>query len=517
MKVQGDITLMGFQFLDGIVLFLYLGIVVWIGWKVARKNKSFQQFVFGSKSIPWWAVGISLIATSLSSTSFLGPPETAYRGNMSILMYQVGALLAIVLVVTFFIPAILRTKVTSAYEILEKRFDGKTRVLAASIYCLHVLLRTGVLLYGPALVLAEILQVPVSMAIVLIGIVAIIYTYIGGLEAVIWTDVLQFAVFFGGGFLVVYYCTSHGNSLAELWSYGVSHSKTDIWNFEWDISKANNFWTLGLFVLVLELSVRTTDQQFVQRYLSCKSVAEAKNSAALSWILGLVFAIFFLSIGVLLYSFFAKNPNILPSNIAPNRVFPFFMVHVLPSGITGILVAAIFSAAMSSLDSALTALSNTFTVDFIGRRKKAQNATDLSEKEKLFWARISVLVWGLLGIGMGLIVAETDTDLLTTALKFSSLFIGPLLGLFILALFYKGALAGTGVFLGTLCGVGSLFFFNPSLLASLGTIFGQSWSMRPIVAVSWPVYPAISAGTTLLVGFVLGKVFCRTTKRVEAK
>ena len=237
---------------DWWILVIYLVLTVGMGFYFARGAKSYSKFMFGSGTIPWWAVGISLIATSLSSTSFLGPPEAAYTGDMRLFMYQVGAFLSIILCGKIFIPFIRKHAVSSAYEILEEHFDGKTRLLASGLYCLHVLLRVGVLIYGPALVLSEVLGISVHACILLIGVVAVVYTYFGGMEAVIWTDVLQFLVLMGGSFFVILYMTSEGDSLGDLWRLSSEAGHAKVWDFTFDLSSAANFWTLGLAVVVVE-------------------------------------------------------------------------------------------------------------------------------------------------------------------------------------------------------------------------------------------------------------------------
>ncbi len=195
---------MVFTILDWIVLAAYLLLSLFIGLWVSRGNKNLKEYMFGGGSIPWVAVGISLIATSVSATTFLGAPADVYGDNMTFLMFQIGALLSIVVVGFVFIPKFRSSGINSAYELFEVRFGSKTvRRLAAVFYSLHLLLRTGILLYAPSLVLAQILHVDLKVAIVVSAAVAIFYTWFGGIKAVIWTDVMQFCVFFGGGVLVL--------------------------------------------------------------------------------------------------------------------------------------------------------------------------------------------------------------------------------------------------------------------------------------------------------------------------
>ena len=192
-----------FTALDWIVLVAYLLLSIAIGLFVSRGNKNLKEYMLGGGSIPWVAVGISLIATSVSATTFLGAPADVYGDNMTFLMFQIGAFISIVVVGLVFIPKFRTSGINSAYELFEVRFSRPVRRLAAIFYCLHLLLRTGILLFAPSLVLAQILHVDLKLAIIVSAAVAIFYTWFGGIKAVIWTDVMQFVVFFGGGVLVL--------------------------------------------------------------------------------------------------------------------------------------------------------------------------------------------------------------------------------------------------------------------------------------------------------------------------
>ncbi len=484
-----------FGWINWLVLLTYLFATVGLGLYFSRGNKELRHFMFGSGRIPWWAVGISLIATSLSASSFLGNPEYVFKANMALLMYQIGGFIAILFSIKIFIPFIRNQNVSSAYEILEIHFDGKTRTLAALIYVFNLMFRVGILMYGPALLFSEILNITVTQAILIIGVIAILYTYFGGMEAVIWTDVMQFFVLIGSSLFIFFYLGSQGDTLSSLWKLSAEAGHTQIFNFDFDLSQANNFWTLGLMVFVVELAVRTTDQQFVQRYLCVKSIKEAQKSAFLSWGLGFVFTLIFMLVGVFLYAFFQLHPIEGGESIAAKKAFSYFIVNYLPDGVTGILVAGIFAAAMSSLDSALTALSNTFSVDFLKKY-----SPDLLDKTHFQLVRWSILGFGVLGVGAGVYISQTEHDLLSTALMYTSLFLGPLLGLFILALLPK-KLAGTGVFIGTIIGAFSLIPFKPALVTN---VFPQL-KFEPVYALSWPLFPIITCLSTVVFGYFLGR------------
>lgn len=479
-----------FTSIDTAALGVYLLIMIGIGYVASKRATSFAEFMFGGSRLPWWAIGISLIATSVSASTFLGNPADAFNRNMTFMMLNIGAFLAIIVTIKVFIPRIRAANVQSAYELLEQHFGRPVRLLAAVLYCAHLLLRTGVLLYGPAIVLSEIFEINIYLSIVVMAVLAVVYTYFGGLRAVVWTDVMQFVVLFGGGMLALYYCAEAAGSFGELKQLADDAGKTTMLNFSWDIGDSRTLLSAGLVYAVFELAIRGCDQQFVQRYIACKNVAEANRSALLSAVLGSLVAYLFFWIGAGLFVYFeVLQIKALPSDIGVNYVFPHFILHVLPQGVTGIMVAALFAAAMSSLDSAITALSNTTMVDFLGGSKH-------SDAQRLAITRRWVLVWGVLGTLAAFLCVFGQKSLLDKALIFTSLFIGPLLGLFLHA-FYRPNSAPKAVIAGVVGGMLGLFIIqnlktwldNPNLAVSpLWNPLISLTIMSVIIAIMHPVF-----------------------------
>ena len=289
-----------FTLLDWIVLVAYLLLSVAIGLFVSRGNKNLKEYMLGGGSIPWVAVGISLIATSVSATTFLGAPADVYGDNMTFLMFQIGALISIVVVGLVFIPRFRTSGINSAYELFEVRFSKPVRRIAAIFYCLHLLLRTGILLFAPSLVLAQILHIDLKLAIIVSAAVAIFYTWFGGIKAVIWTDVMQFVVFFGGGVLVLLIISNSVGGFSEMAALASEAGKTKWWDASMDISNARTLVSAGFAYAILEIAIRGCDQQFVQRYLSCKDVKAANRSSILSMVLGCAVSILFYWVGAAL-------------------------------------------------------------------------------------------------------------------------------------------------------------------------------------------------------------------------
>lgn len=478
-----------FTTLDIWALVAYLGLITWMGIYFARRNKDFQAYMFGSGNMPWPAIGISLIATSVSATTFLGNPADTYAQNMTYLMCNFGVFLSIGIIAVVFIPRFKRLRVQSAYEILEVRFGRATRLLAATFYCCHLTLRTGILLYGPAIVLSEVFGINIYMAICLTSILAIVYTWFGGLQAVVWTDVAQFFVLLGGGLLTLYFCAQGVGGFGAMLDIANASEKLKWFDGTIDPGNARTFLSAGVVYVVFEVAIRGCDQQFVQRYQACKDVTAANLSSLLSAVLGLVVGLLFYFVGAGLFAYYQDTAHVLPEAISVNHVFPHFILNVLPPGLTGLLVAAIFAAAMSSLDSGITALANTTVKDFHGMPGGVEEDTN-----QLSLARRYVIVWGIVGTGAAFLCVAGKQSLLSMALFFTSLFTGPLLGLFLLAFFFPKLRQGA-VISGAVGGMVTLLLFSNIPIFPEGT-----W--EPIYTFSWPWNPLISLAGTLVVALL---------------
>lgn len=466
------------------VVGLYFAAMAWIGWFFSRRNRNFSDFMFGGGQMPWLAIGISLIATSVSATTFLGNPADTFGRDMSLLMLNFGSIFAIILIGWIFIPRFKNSGIRSAYELLERRFSRPVRVLAASLYCLHLVLRSGILIYGPALVLEKITGAPLPLSICLMSLMAVAYTYYGGIRAVTWTDVVQFLIFFASGMLAVGVIANAVGSFSETWELAAQAGKTQWFNRTFDPSNARNFWSAGIAYIGFETAIRGCDQQFVQRYLACKSIKEANYSSISSVLLGVCVGLLFFTLGAFLFVYYrVRMVEMLPAGMNVNEVFPHFILHAMPTGFKGLLVAAILAAAMSSLSSAYAALSNTTVVDFLNK------ASTLKEASHLKQARNWVLIWGVIATFAAFLSMLGNVSLLTKALFFTSLFIGPLLGLFLLA-FYLPSTKPAAVLVGAVLGMLSLLPLSDIPILPPGV-----WT--PLYALAWPWNPLVSLTSTL--------------------
>ena len=447
------------HFLDWIVLGLYIVVIVGIGVWANKKQTDTEAYFVGNRGVKWWAAGLSIIATSFSAASILGVPGYAYADDMWYLQYSLGDIFAAVVVAFLFIPFFHKVKgLTTAYQYLEVRFDLKSRLLGSTLFVLTVLLRAGTLLYGAALLFSVVVPTDllpgfdgVEEAVIMFGVLAIIYTAMGGISAVIWTDVIQFAVMSIGVAASIWVASEGlGTTLGEDFTAANALGKLDVLHLA-DPETGSPFWGKGILTAVfgyglLAMSLFGTNQQPVQRYMTVSKPQEAQRALVLGVSAGALGVFLSLLLGVFLFLFYEGHPGLLPEGLTQDQIMPLFVNTQVPPILTGALVAAVFAAAMSSLDSALNSLAAALTVDFLARFKPG-----VKEQSRLNFAKLVVVVSGLLGIAIGIYASRTNAPLITLILSFMGYFAGGLLGLFLLGMLTKRA-NGTGAFVGTIVG-----------------------------------------------------------------
>ena len=471
--------------IDWFVVAVYAIIVIGIGIAASRRQNNTDEYFRGSRQLPWWAVGFSIIATSFSAASLLGGPGEGYNHGFLYLQLQLGDLIGYGLVMLLFVPFFVRLNLTTAYEYLEKRFDGKTRSLGSLCFLLFVIARLGGLLYAASLVVATVTGLPLYMAIFLVGIVSIIYTVAGGITAVVWTDVLQFGMIFIGlaaGIGTVLSGVSGG--WGELWQAAGEGGKLAMVNLSWEPTSIRSLPTALLAYGILAFAVAGTNQQSVQRYVCCADVPSARKAILLGWFSGFVGVAATLMLGVLLFGFYSLNAG-LPNDIKPDGILSYFIVNEVPPGASGLLVAAIFAAAMSSIDSALHSLATCMTVDFYQR----YSPSEPTESQSLKVAQGLIVIWGILGIASAFYVASTGESLLPFLVTYTTMFLGPLLGIFLMGVLIPRVNA-TGAFYGTVTAV---------ILLLVGSEIG--WFNFPGIwrsAITAPVAVLLGLGISLL-------------------
>ena len=471
--------------IDWLIVAAYAALILGIGIAASRKQKNTDEYFRGSRQIPWWAIGISIIATSFSAASLLGGPGEGYTYGFLWLQLQLGDLLGYSLVVALFLPFFIRLNITTAYEYLERRFDAKTRSLGSLCFILFVVARLGALLYGASLVLATVTGIPLYAAILLVGVASVFYTVAGGITAVIWTDVLQFAMIFVGLIAGLWAATTTTpGGLGALWSAAGDAGKFQVVDLSWDPESIRSLPTALFAYGILAFAVAGTNQQSVQRYVSCADVPSGRKAIFLGWFTGFIGVAAALLLGVLLFGFYSLKVATLPEDVVGDQILPYFIANQVPPVASGLLVAAIFAAAMSSIDSALHSLSTCVVVDFYQRYSKQRR----SEAQSLNVARGWIVVWGVVGILSAFFVASTEKSLLPFLVEYTALFLGPLLGLFLMGILVP-RINANGAFFGVIASV--------ALLALL-----------PKLNLGWLNFPgiwqsAISAPLAVVFGFLI--------------
>src|SRR6476620_6323072 len=434
--------------LDLIIIFGYLIGIVLFGTWFGRKQKTASDYCLGDRSVPWWAVAFSIVATETSTITFISVPGIAFArgGNFQFLQLVFGYLLGRVVISLLFIPSYFRGQLLTVYQLLDRRFGGKIKVLAASLFVVMRNIADGIRLLLTAIVLAAVYisfqpganaELIIVASIVLIGVAMIVFTYFGGMEAVIWVEVIQLGIYIAGALAAaIILVNSIAGGLTTANALASQFGKYSVFDFAFDFTKTYTFWSGLIGGCFLTMSTHGTDQYLVQRYLCTDRPRNATVALLTSG--GIVLAQFigFLFIGVLLFAFY--HPFTDPSDATAaatfpctsgDRVFPDFITKHMPSGLSGLVVAAIFAAAMSS---SLNAIAATAVNDLYKPFRPAR-----SDKHYLKVSHVLTLVWGVVQIGVALAVRNQPGSALSKALSVASLINGPILGVFLVCTFLR--------------------------------------------------------------------------------
>lgn len=440
-----------FGFIDYFVLTVYLGSLIAIGWYFARRTTSTEDYFRASGRIPWWAAGCSIFATMLSSLTFTGVPSKAFAQDW---VYAVGNFLIPVvafLAVFVALPFYRRINATSAYEYLELRFHSSLRYFASLCFSTFHVFRMAIVMSLTGLALAVATPMTPTQSVILMGILSIFYCTLGGVAAVIWTDTLQTFVLLGGAVLAIYWMLSGtGDSLTESWSTATSFDKLNLANWHLDATDAQlAFWVVIIGAIAQNTSSYTADQAVVQRYVTTKTQAEAGRAIWTNALLSIPATILFFGIGTSLFLFYRSHPDRLDPNITTDQIFPLFIAQELPIGLSGLIVAAIFAAAQSTVSTSMNSVATTLVTDCI---KPLITAT--SEKGLLRLAQVLTVCLGATGTALAISFVDPDIrSLFDQFIKVIGLFMGILGGLFVLGAFFprsNAAGAWTGAIIGSL-------------------------------------------------------------------
>lgn len=486
------------QTIDIIIFIGYLAGITLFGSAFFWKNKTASVFTLGSKGIPNWVIAMSIFATFLSSISFLALPGNAYLGNWNAFAFSLSIPFAMIIAVHYFVPLYRRINSPSAYTFIEQRFGAWARVYVSACYLLTQITRVGTILYLLALALNAVVGWDMVTIIVVTGIAVTVYSLLGGFEAVVWTDAIQGIILIGGALLtVVYILFNMPEGMGQLFSIAMEHDKFSLGSFGASLA-APTFWVVLVYGLFINLQNYGIDQNYVQRYMASATDAEAKRSAFWGGMIYVPVSALFIFIGTALFAYYHSGAAVLPLDIADkaDRIFPYFMVHELPAGVTGILIASVFAAGMSTVSTSFNSSATVFLTDYYKRYSKQP----VSDKQAMRVLHIASLVISILGIGVALAMINVQSAL-DAWWKLASIFSGGMLGIFLLAAFAKTT-QSAATLAGTIAGV-----------AVIGWMSLSSW-LAPDAAWASPFhsYLAIVFGTLAI--FAVGLL---TTVLLEKK
>jgi len=417
--------------IDITILLLYGLILVGMGVYFFRKTKTSEEFMVAGRSIPAWAAGIAVMSAYTSSISYIAVPGKAFDSNWHPLIFALTALPVAWFVTKYVIPHYRKNNIISVYKYLEDKIGEWSRVYASFLFVLFMVGRTAVILYLSSLMLVPFIDIDITMLIVIIGVVTIIYTLMGGMEAVIWTDVMQSIIMIGGVLFVGYLLSSVIFARPEyLIQNAIDADKFSLGDTSFSLS-SRTIWVMIIYGLTENIRNLMADQNYTQKYASTASEAKAKRSVWIAMLMYLPLTAIFLYIGSALFAFYSGSVHTLdPSIIKGDQVFPYFIATELPVGVKGLIIAAILAASMSTVDSALNCSATVLYEDYY---RKYFNKSP-SEKSSINFLRLTTVVWGILGILFALMFINA-TSALDIWWTISGIFGGGILGLFLLAIF----------------------------------------------------------------------------------
>lgn len=490
-----DITL-----LDYIVFFLFVGGVALFGCSFYYKSrKGAAAFTKAEGSLPTWVVGMSIFATFVSSISFLGLPGDSFKGNWNPLVFSLSIPIATWIAALVFIPLYRSVNSVSAYHFLEQKLGYWARCYVAICYLLTQLARVGSILLLLALPLNTMFGWDIATIIVCTGIATLIYTLLGGIAAVIWTDAIQGIILIVGALacaLILTFSMPEGPS--QLFDIAIADNKFSLGSFGISL-KEQTFWVVLVYGLFINMQNYGIDQNYVQRYMTTPSTKAAVKSTLFGGLLYVPVSMIFVYIGTALYAYFKATPGLIPADMPADKVFPWFIVHGLPTGMTGLVIASLFSAGMSTIATSINSSATIILTDFVNHGKE-----NVSDKKNMKVLYIASFIVGALGIVMGLLMMHID-GVLDAWWKLASIFSGGMLGLFLLSLACR-AVKRPAAIVATIAGL--LVIAWMSLTPHINPD-SPLYGMRS----EFHTYLTIVFGTTtiFLVGFLLTRLFPKDT------
>jgi len=464
----------GFGAWDFAVLILYLAAMVGVGWFFMRDNANTDDFFRGGQRVPWWVAGCSIFATMLSSITFMAIPAKAYAQDWVLLLASLTVPLVAPFAVFVALPYFRKVDAASAYEYLERRFNRAVRLLSSGLFTVFHIFRIGIVLSLAGLALTTLTPLTPIQSVLLMGALSILYSTMGGLSAVVWTDTIQTFVLLGAALLCLGLIMFHvDGGLGGIVQIAAADGKLNAFNFDFSPGSAATFavWVVVLGGLGQQVSSYTADQAVVQRYMSTPDTRSAARAIWTNAVLVVPSSLLFFGIGTALYTFYKLHPGKLDPTINTDQIFPLFITTEVPAGVAGLVVAGIFAAAQSTVSTSMNSTATTVVTDFMRPFNILR-----SETAYLRAGQILTVALGAAGTLIGLFfVNPAITSLFDSFLTVIGLFMGVLGGIFLLGMLTKrangvGALTGACVALGTLLVIRANTDIHWMLYATIGIV-----------------------------------------------
>jgi solute:Na+ symporter, SSS family len=431
---------MGLDKLDLAIIALYLVGITLFGLRFRKRHRSLRDYFLASRNIPWWAIALSIVAAETSTLTIISIPGLAYDSNLTFLQVVMGYLVGRIVISFVLLPQYFRGDLYTAYELIERRFGSGLRSLTAGLFLLTRAAAEGVRVYAVSVVVAIALGTGQVASIAIITILTLIYTFEGGLAAVIWTDVVQTAIYVGGtlvGAVTILHLVPGGWSAIH--TAAANAGKLQVFDFRGNFRLPYTFWAGVIGGTFLTTASHGTDQLIVQRLLAARSQKQSVTALLSSGVAVLFQFALFLMVGVMLWAYY-RVPSLTFGT--PDRIYPTFIVTQMPHGISGLLIAAILAAAMSNLSAALNSLSSTSIMDFYVRFRPQAD-----ERTKMRLSRLSTFVWALLLFALAVLSLHSVERVIEAGLRIASVAYGALLGVFLLGVLtripnQRGAMVG---------------------------------------------------------------------------
>jgi solute:Na+ symporter, SSS family len=478
---------MGLDKLDLSIIALYLAGITLFGLRFRKRHRSLRDYFLADRNIPWWAIALSIVAAETSTLTIISIPGLAYDTNLTFLQVVLGYLVGRVVISFILLPQYFRGDLYTAYELIERRFGRGLRSLTAGLFVVTRAAAEGVRVYAVSIVVAIALGTGEIASIAIISVLTLIYTFEGGLAAVIWTDVVQTVIYVGGtlvGLVTILHLVPGG--WHAIHTMAVSTGRWQIFDFTPTFWKPYTFWAGLIGGAFLTTASHGTDQLIVQRLLAARNEKQSVTALLSSGVAILFQFALFLVVGVMLFAYY-RVPS---ANFGrADRIFPTFIVTRMPHGISGLLVAAILAAAMSNLSAALNSLSSSSIMDFYSRLNPHAD-----EPHKMRLSRMATIVWALVLFGLAVLSLHKVGRVVEVGLQIASVAYGALLGAFLLGVLTRRA-NQNGAMLGMLCGFAT-------------EIYLWLWT-----AVPWTWWVAIGTTVTFSVGYIASVPFAIQTKK----